>query len=160
MRRSRGLWLTGVLALLAWSGGARSSGPAGSGAAAPRTLRVMLCPIVATAEGADVDDAGAAVELVVDGRSPERRRLGRVLGGCREVPPAASSAELARAECRDPHVDRSDVVRVLRPAARAVVIEVTAVDDASQNAAPGLREEVAVGTETHVSLEIGGTCTM
>jgi hypothetical protein len=120
-------------------------------------LLVSLCPVVRTADGDDVDDGGAAVEIVADGSAPVR--LARIVGGCKEIGPLAHH-EVGRAECRDPHVDATHVVEVLRWDPGAVSIEVFAIDDDSQRRTPIAEQQVAVDRMTRVHLTLGGACAL
>jgi hypothetical protein len=120
-------------------------------------LLVSLCPVVRTADGADVDDGGAAVEIMAEGSAPVR--LARIVGGCREIGQLAHH-EVGRAECHDPHVDATHVVEVLRRDPRAVIVEVFAIDDNSQGRTPIAEQQIAVERTTRVHLTLGGACTI
>src|SRR5262245_2494149 len=130
MTRVQALWLVAWLVQLACGGAAPAPAPVSNrttrAPVQPAPILVRLCPIVQTANGDDIDDGGVAVEIVADPSRPPRR-IARIVGGCHKVA-LLRDREVARAECRDPHVEETHVVSVMRQNGHTLMIDVFSVD--------------------------------
>ena len=155
-RGLRRFWAGGALGLMGCARVAQGAA-GGEPLAASNLARVVLCAIATSPEGADVDDSGAAIDLVLE-PAARRTRLGRVLSTCQLSSSPPRSNEIGTAECRDPHVDRVDRIRVLRPTPSLIVVEVTRQEEMTGRTTLGLHEEIAIDAGARVTLEAGGIC--